>query len=370
MQFYMPVQVYDEADCVRRHAEVFAGAGRRALVVTGRHSARANGSYDDVCAALKACGTEHVLFDAIEENPSVETVMRARDFGLAEGADCVIGIGGGSPLDAAKAIALMLAYPEEPADFLFHGELKNGRHRLPLVLIPTTCGTGSEVTAASVLTLHDQQTKAAIPHRIFCDTALVDGKYLAVAPETVIRNTAVDALGHLWESCLNADVSDAARMCADAGLKVWSRSRELLLRAAKSGDGKRLYTAEDYTNLMRASMFAGMAIAQSGTSLPHALSYPITYSEHMAHGAAIGYFQAGYLAEGPEELRRYLLETAGFADLVDWQRCYELLCGGGKLPESILEHAVDTAMENTAKLKKAPFAVSRETLRRIAYWGR
>ena len=105
--FYMPVRVFEEEEAVLRHAKdikKLVPEGGCALIVTGRHSTKANGSYADVCTALESVGIRHVLFDEVEENPSTDTVMKARDLGVSENADLVIGIGGGSPLDAAKAI--------------------------------------------------------------------------------------------------------------------------------------------------------------------------------------------------------------------------------------------------------------------------
>ena len=108
MFFYMPTKVYSENNCVRAHAKELASIGKKALIVTGRNSAFKNGSAADVETALSEYGVEWAFFNEIEENPSVETVMKGRDRGLAEGVDFVIGIGGGSPMDAAKAIALMI----------------------------------------------------------------------------------------------------------------------------------------------------------------------------------------------------------------------------------------------------------------------
>ena len=106
--FYMPVKVYEESEAVKNHAADIAKFGKKALIVTGRRSAFANGSYDDIAAALAGAHVDHVVFNEVEENPSVKTIMKARDFGVAEGVDFVIGVGGGSPLDASKAIALMI----------------------------------------------------------------------------------------------------------------------------------------------------------------------------------------------------------------------------------------------------------------------
>ena len=117
--FYMPVKVYEESEAVLNHAADIAKFGKKALIVTGRRSAYANGSYDDIIAALAGNGVDHVVFNEVEENPSVNTIMKARDFGIAQGADFVIGVGGGSPLDASKAIALMIKKADKDASYLY-----------------------------------------------------------------------------------------------------------------------------------------------------------------------------------------------------------------------------------------------------------
>ncbi len=107
MTFYMPTRVFEEKNCVAAHAAELAALGTKAMLVTGRRSAKDNGSEADVAAALDAQNVPYLVYDEIEENPSIETVMKARDVAVREGADFFIGIGGGSPMDAAKAISLM-----------------------------------------------------------------------------------------------------------------------------------------------------------------------------------------------------------------------------------------------------------------------
>ena len=370
MQYYMPVRLYEETNCVQNHTADICAAGTHALIVTGRHSARANGSLADVTAALENGGISWSVFDRVEENPSIETVMKGRDAGLAEHADFVIGIGGGSPLDAAKAVALMMAHPQESADFLYDaGKAKEIERRkvcgetgrLPLILVPTTCGTGSEVTGVSVLTVHAKKTKSSIPFKIFADIALIDGKYLAAAPASVIRNTAVDALGHLLESYYNADTTSYSRMCAVSGLQTWGRIRSALLEL----DHREL-TAEEQTLLMRASAMAGMAIAQTGTALPHALSYGLTYDLQLPHGIAVGYYEADYLRALPKEDQLTALQLAGFSSIEEWEDFFCIVCGDIRIPEDELQHTYEMVAKNPAKLAKAPFTCDEETLLGVA----
>lgn len=361
MFFKMPVCVYEEENCVRNHAKELAGLGTRAMIVTGRSSAKINGSLADVTEALGLEKVPYVVFDQVEENPSVETVMKARELGLSEHVDFVVGVGGGSPMDAAKAIALMLYHKDKDESFLFEkAEVGfKGRWSLPVAAVPTTCGTGSEVTGVAVLTRHEMRTKSSMAPRIFPDLALVDAKYLESAPHKVLCNTAVDALAHLLESYINTNATDYSRMFVREGLMVWSKCKEILA-------GSREPEREDYRRLMNASTYAGMAIAHAGTSLPHAMSYYPTYECGVAHGAACGYFLAGYLREASREDREYLMKLAGFSDVEEMSDFIGQICGVISVPEGILVRAVDGLLANEAKLKICPYRADRAVLERIA----
>jgi alcohol dehydrogenase len=361
MTFYMPTHVYEETNCVAAHAAELAALGTKAMLVTGRHSAKANGSEADVVAALTAPRVPYCIFDEIEENPSIETVMKARNVALKEGVDFFIGIGGGSPMDAAKAIALMAKNSDKTEAILFENDPSADWY--PVAAVPTTCGTGSEVTGVSVLTIHEKKTKSSIAYRIFPELALVDAKYLEQAPVKVLHNTAMDALCHLCESYVNASATDYSRMCAVKGLEVWSRSKAFL------SDSSAEATAETYANLLRASTFAGMAIAQTGTSLPHGLSYGLTYYLGVPHGRACGQLQAGYLAEADPTDAELVVKTAGFESIEDLNDFFAASCGVVDVPEDTLEAIVAQLAANPAKLKAAPFDVDLEVLRRIARYN-
>ena len=351
MKFYMPVRVYDEPDCVSSHAKEIRALGTKPLIVTGRSSARKSGALDDIAAAVG----EYVLFDEVEENPSVETILKGAEKGLKEGCDYVIGIGGGSPLDAAKAIGYLMKKNSLHAADLYDASLKT--ECLPLAAVPTTCGTGSEVTGVSVLTVHEKKTKISIPHRIFPDLALLDGKYLKSAPLSMIVNTSADAFAHLTESYLSVKADDYSRAIALEGLKIWADCREIL-------KGKEAVDAR----LLTASCFAGMAIAQTGTSIPHALSYILTYDLHMPHGKAAAYFLPRFLKEARQDDQDAIFAAAGFENAFACEAFFRNVLEPEEVPAETLHRAYDSLLANKVRMASCRFEVDEEVLGRIV-WG-
>lgn len=355
MKFYMPVKVYDEKDCVAQHAKELATLGKKALIVTGRTSARKNGALDDVCEALKQYDTQWVEFNEVEENPSVETVRKAASIGMAEGCDFVIGIGGGSPMDASKAIAFLMKQGNPEAD-LYDAQM--GDDALPVAAVPTTCGTGSEVTGVSVLTVHEKSTKKSIPHKIFPEIALIDGKYLSKAPHSIIMNTSVDALAHMMESFLSKKADDYSKAVVIEGLKIWNKCKDIV-------DGTREANEEDYALLMRASTFAGIAIAQTGTSIPHALSYILTYDDKVAHGRACGLFLARFVKEALPEDKEPILEAAGFKDADDFIEWTQKIFEGTEVRKETWQRAYDVVVKDNVRMTSSRVSLDADILKRI-----
>lgn len=348
MKFYMPVKVFQENNCVQNHKEELAGLGNKALIVTGRHSSKTNGALQDVEEALHSQKISYVIYDKIEENPSIEMVMDAREFGLSQGADFVIGIGGGSPLDAAKAIAFMMANKERGADLLYCRE--TAKAPMKMAAVPTTCGTGSEVTPYAILTIHEKRTKSSLPHRIFPELALVDGKYLQSSGSDMIANTAIDALGHLIESYCNRNATPYSRMLCVHGMEAWAKNKGVIL-------GDRKAQPEDYHNLMYVSSIAGMAISHTGTSLPHGMSYKITYEYKVPHGKAVGIFLAAYLEKVHREEQELILCKLGMCSCIELREFIARAIGTVQVEEGFVQQAVNEMMANAAKLANCPYEV-------------
>jgi len=353
MTFYIPVKIIEEKEAVANHAQELSSFGKKALIVTGKHSAAACGALSDVTRALEDNSTPWALFDRVEENPSVETVMEGRDFGLSEGCDFVIGIGGGSPMDAAKAIAFMMGYPDKGVEYL--DEKGPDDAALPIVEIPTTCGTGAEITWVSVLTRPAKHKKGSIPHRLFPKLALVDCTYLLKAPASVINNTSVDALAHLTESYVNTQATEFSRMLVERGLATWKLSKDVL--AGRAPMDEKMAEA-----LMHASVLAGMAITHTGTSLPHGMSYPLTMDLGMPHGKACGYFLADYLMEAKKLDQERILKLTGFETMEEMKGFIWSVCEIEKAPRELLTSIAEMILNSPGKLASAPFDCSREVI--------
>lgn len=379
MKLYMPTMVYNEKNCVANHSRELAGLGSRALVVTGKHSSRVNGSLTDVLGALEREKVPAVVFDGIEENPSVETVMRARALGRSEGVDFVIGVGGGSPMDAAKAIALMLGNPDREESFLYT-KAAAARPALPVACVPTTAGTGSEVTPYAILTRNvlpdivltalpeeraagqtpdfshlSRQTKQSISHRIFPSLALVDTSYLQTSTRSGCVYTAVDTLAHLIESHLNTNTTDYSRFYSEMGLRTWARVKDKLLRYEVGEEERRL--------LMNACTLGGIAITHTGTSLPHGLSYSVTCEMGLPHGKAVGIFLPGFLRiYGDKEEAMRVLSLLDFGSEQSFSEYIRQLLGEVSIPDELWERDVEGLLANPAKLKNYPFQLDKDRL--------
>jgi alcohol dehydrogenase class IV len=274
--------------CVLAERRRLAELGTKALIVTGRRSARANGSLADAEKALAENGQQARLFDQVDSNPTVACVLAGAEMARREGCDFVIGIGGGSPMDAAKVIAALALQPGIKADGIFDAAMSAA---LPIAAVPTTAGTGSELTPYSILTNDAAETKTSVAgNALFPRVALLDARYTYGLPRNVTVNTAIDAMCHAVEGMLSARSSFMTDTLAIESLSLIGASLvKLALLDNKEPD------ADCRRTLLRASALAGMVIANTGTTAVHAMGYGLTYHRHIDHGRANGLLLARYL---------------------------------------------------------------------------
>jgi alcohol dehydrogenase len=367
MRFYVPTDIYVEKDCVKNHAKEMLAVGKRALIVTGHSSAKANGSLNDVTEVLNNGGVAYQIFDEVEENPSTDTVGKGAQIARNFNADFIIGIGGGSAIDAAKAMALLIVNPGLNADDL-HKTPSHPLDHAPVVAVPTTCGTGSEATPVAIITNHKINLKKSIPHRIFPMLALVDGKYLASAKKQLIVNTAVDALAHMVESILNVHSNMLNRMCPEYGLKLWGECKEALLASGNAAKNAAPIDASMYEKLMYTSTIAGMSIAMTSTAVPHGMSYDLTLSKGTPHGPAVGYFLAAYVEichkKVPNDVEK-VLSLLGLQSVEEFAEMLHKLIGTCTVTRELRDKFVAAMKTNHSKLDLVPGGITPEEVEYI-----
>jgi alcohol dehydrogenase class IV len=264
-EFTLPVKIIFGAGALREIGALAGEFGSRALVVTGRDSARA----EKLLAMLHGAGVGTATFSVIGE-PELSTVERGTAVAKKENCELVIGFGGGSALDAAKAIAAMLANNGELLDYveiIGRGQVLT-RPSVPFIAIPTTAGTGTEVTRNAVLASPEHRVKVSLRSPLMlAKVALVDPELTYGLPASLTASTGLDALTQLIEPfvCLRANpMTDG--LCVE-GLRRAARS----LRVAFN-DGQNKSARED---MAVASLFGGFALANAGLGAVHGFAGPM-----------------------------------------------------------------------------------------------
>jgi alcohol dehydrogenase class IV len=284
INYSMPTRILMGENCVFEHRGFLGCLGAKALLVTGKHSARANGALDDVVKALEANRQAFFLYDQVMSNPTVDCAFDAAAAAQREGCDFVLAIGGGSPMDAGKAAAA-LAVQELKRSEIFGASFPKA---LPIAAVPTTAGTGSEVTPYAILTNDIAQTKTSISSpAMFPQLALLDAGYMRDLSPVVTVNTAIDALSHAVEGMLSVRASALSDILAKESISIIAGCFDAL-----KGEGLDMAVRR---NLLYASTLAGMVIANTGTTAIHSMGYMLTYFKHLDHGRANGLLFAEFL---------------------------------------------------------------------------
>lgn len=287
-----PIKVLGGNEIIKRNAGEFERFGKKCLIVTGGKSALLSGALTDVAAALESVNIRYEIFDKIGENPKTAACCMAGEEARKFDADFIIGIGGGSPLDSAKAVAVYAANENFLPDDIYTCEIKN--EPLPVILVGTTAGTGSEVTGISVLTANTGKKKSVKGKNYYASLAFADGRYTYSVPYSVTVSTALDVLAHSVEAYLSSAATEEAKEYAEKALPVvWSELKRLYFE-------RTLPTNEAREMLYDASLFAGQALNICGTCFPHTMGYFLTEKYNIPHGKACAVFLPDFLKRGME----------------------------------------------------------------------
>ena len=278
MDFYTNGHIVSEADSMRQKLGDLAKQydATSAIIITD--TGISDLGYVDIAQeSLEQAGINVVIFDRVVADPPIEVVEQAIELARANQCNLVIGLGGGSPIDTAKIVALY------PNDFQSVNELLeadiSGFKKMPLFAIPTTAGTGAEATFVSVITAKDGSKKAIYTPKILPDVAILDATLTLKLPRHITAATALDAMVHCIEAYTSRTkknpISDAL---AVKGLQMlWSNFYTVL----HHGDD-----IDARADMLLGSTLAGIAFVNASVAAVHGLSYPLSINFHVPHGHA------------------------------------------------------------------------------------
>lgn len=343
--------------------------GEKVLVVTGTGSTKRSGLLDRVLVSLKAAGLGAAVFDKVTQNPLTTTVYEGVELAKAEGCGVILGVGGGSIMDAAKAIAFCTVNAGDVSDYIF-GK-KQGAGALPIVLLPTTCGTGSEGNQIAVLTNPETKDKKALyTMQVMPRVSVIDPDVMTTMPKSVLSSVGFDAFTHSLEAYTSKKANPITDAQALLGMQLLADDLPKLV----SGEGG----AAEWEAVSLAATLGGMVIGAAGVSAAHGMEHPASGLKNIVHGRGLAALTPPIVERlataDPEKFARVsvLLGGSGAEDCADsirrFLKAIDLSVKLGNL--GITAEDVPWMTENCMKisignLKNAPVTFSREEVEQI-----
>lgn len=253
--------------------------------------------------------TPFVIFSDVQADPPEHVVLNAVEYAKTMGIDAVLGFGGGSSLDVAKVIAI-LADPKQKDSIQNIYGIDNAKSpRLPLILVPTTAGTGSEVTPISIVTTGETTKTGIVSPILYADIAILDATFTKDLPAHITAATGIDAMVHAIEAYTSKIKKNFyADLLAKQALSLLNKNLKLVLE-----DGHNL---EARQNMLLGSMLAGQAFANAPVGAVHALAYPLGGHFHLSHGHTNALVLLEVLKFNASEAKRH------YAELIQWMDPY------------------------------------------------
>jgi Alcohol dehydrogenase, class IV len=252
--------------------------GKKALIVTGRNSTKKSGLLDKTIDLLNEAKVQYEIFDKVEQNPLTTTVYEGVYVIKETGCDVVLGLGGGSIMDAAKSIAFSAKNPGDISEYIFG--IKQGSEALPIVLVPTTCGTGSEGNCFSVLTNPETKDKKSLrTNIIIAKASIIDPELMVTMSKSILSSVGFDALAHNMEAYLSKIGQPLTDMKAFYGIKLLSENLVKVYNDPSDLDA--------WDSVTLASTLGGMVIGIAGVTAPHGLEHPASGLHDIVHGKGL-----------------------------------------------------------------------------------
>ncbi len=275
LEFFSPTKIIVGRGSIQRVGEEVSRFGKKCLVICGQKFAREEGWLDRILQSLEDCRVKGEVFSGVEPNPGISTVERGRKLCEKFKPDCILALGGGSVIDTAKALALLFSQGGTLDRFFLPRVIEE--ETLPVVAIPTTAGTGSEVTRYSVITV-GRRKKVLMGYSLIPRVAILDSLLLQSLPPQVVLASGLDAFSHALEALWVRNTNPLVHPLAERAIELildnlppaFSRDDDLISRE----------------NLLFASLLAGISINSCGTGLIHGMSHPLTTFYDLPHGIA------------------------------------------------------------------------------------
>ena len=278
--YHQPTKILFGTGRIEEVGEVVKGFGKKCLLVTTPAVPATEAQFQRVKDIITAAGVELVHFDGVIPNPTTETSAAGSKMARELGAEVIVGLGGGSSMDAAKAIAVEASHEGSAWDYLFYKKEPTEK-TLPMVAISTTSGTGSQVTQVSVITNPVERDKSALYHpRCFPEVCIVDPELMLTVPKQVTAPTGFDVFCHAFESTINPGSGAYMELLAWEAISIVAQNLPALLND--------LGNIELREKMAWADTLAGLCIASAGVTLPHGMGMAIGgMYPHVAHGESL-----------------------------------------------------------------------------------
>lgn len=352
----------------REAGALLAGLGARRVLVVTDTGVEGAGLLPGVLAALDEAGVACTVFNGVVADPSVAVIEAAVTAGRNGAVEAVLGIGGGSPMDTAKLAAYLIGSGDRLEEIYGVGNAK-GR-RLPLVLVPTTAGTGSEVTPIAIVTTGDSEKKGVVSPALFADWAVLDADLTLGLPPQVTAATGIDAMVHAIEAYTSRHRKNPmSDMLAREALRLLAGNIRV---ACKDGQNREARQA-----MLLGAMLAGQAFTNAPVAAVHALAYPIGGLFHVPHGVSNALMLPHVLRfnrEAAAELYAELAPLVGASGAEGFIAAIEQLCDDVKVPRRLgdvgigqadIERLAQDAMNQTRLLVNNPREVTLEDARAL-----
>lgn len=276
-QIKIPSYISGGEGCINNVPDIISKEHASRIMVFTDKGIRATGLLDVLTGILNGTTAEYRIFDDLTPEPAYQDVERVMDEAAGYDGDLIIAIGGGSVMDAAKLCSVL-----KGADYTVRDLLQDptiAQKQIKTLMIPTTCGTGSEATCNAIVAIPEEQSKKGIVNdNMIPDYVFLDPQMIRRLPQSIIAATGVDALAHVVECYTSLKATPFSDTYAMAGAKLIFHNIREAYNDADNMEAK--------SNMMLGAFYGGVAITGSGTTAVHALSYPLGGKYHIAHGVS------------------------------------------------------------------------------------